>query len=710
MKKHLFILIFASLAFMQSYGQGGMWVPSEIKGRIADMKSKGFKLTAEDIYSVDKTSYKDAVMLFGGGCTGELVSPDGLLLTNHHCGFSQLQKHSSVEHDYLQNGFWAMNRGEELPNPGLTVKFLVRMDDVTDAVMAGVDQADGVTKNELKKSNIDKVIKQATEGTHYTADVKPIYSGNQYYIYVYEVFEDVRLVGAPGSSIGKLGGETDNWMWPRHTGDFMFFRVYAGKDNKPAPYSKDNVPYKSKKYFKVSVEGIKEGDFALTYGYPARTQQYLLSDAVDYILNHSNPAKIKLRTMRIEEMQKARKSDRAIRIAYASKEAGVANAWKKWQGENLGLQRLKTIDKKQAYEKDFEEWAQNKPQYKNLISDMKTQYQLVREYDFVTDYINEAIATIELYQAVVSAGKWIENPTATVPVKLSAFYKDYYPDVDKRIAVKLLNEYIMNVPSNYIPTYLSDQIKNFGGIEQYVDMLFEKSVFVSADKLMAAVDSKADMIKDPAVELYNSVTGMFNTLIKEDLQKYKNNIDAYQKLFVQGQLEYEADRKAGRIFFPDANHTLRVSYGTVSGYSPEDGVWYLPTTTLEGIIAKDDPSTYEFNIPQKLRDIHASGDYGRWNVNGTVPVCFISNNQTSGGNSGSPILNGKGELIGVNFDRTWTSTMSDIEYDPAMCRNIGVDIRYVLFVTDKIGGAGYLLDEMTLVGNPTIVKDLKQKK
>lgn len=701
MKKHLFIIVLSLLCFGQSYAQGGMWVPSAIEDRIADMSSKGFELTADDIYSIDKTSYKDAVMLFGGGCTGELVSPDGLLLTNHHCGFSQLQKHSSVEHDYLQNGFWAMNRGEELPNPGLTVKFLVRMDDVTDAVMAGVGNADDAAKDQLKKTNIAKVIKEAIAGTHYTAEIKPLYYGNQYYIYVYEVFEDVRLVGAPGSSIGKLGGETDNWMWPRHTGDFMFFRVYAGKDNKPAPYSKDNVPYKSKKYFKISTAGIKEGDFALTYGYPARTQQYLLSDAVDYILNYSNPAKIKLRTMRIEEMQKARKSDPAIRIAYASKEAGVANSWKKWQGENLGLERLKTISKKQAYEREFEKWAQDKPQYKTLISDMREQYKLVRDYDFVADYINEAIGGIELYQAVKLAGNWIDNPTEVLPEKLKAFYKDYYPDVDKKIAVKLIAEYIKDVPSADVPLYLSEKISMYGGVDGYVDMLFGTSSLISSEKLTAAVDTKLDLKKDPAVELYRTVMDMYNTSIKGDLQKYKANIETYQQLYMQGQLEYEADVKSGRIFFPDANHTLRVSYGTVSGYSPEDGVWYFPTTTLEGIIAKDNPNSYEFNIPQKLRDIYATKEYGRWGVDGTVPVCFISNNQTSGGNSGSPILNGKGELIGVNFDRTWTSTMSDIEYDPVMCRNIGVDIRYVLFVTDKIGGAGYLLDEMTLVGNPS---------
>ncbi|NDV78100.1 S46 family peptidase [Dysgonomonas sp. 511] len=697
MRKILLIVACVLSYCAVSQAQGGMWVPSLIEERVKDMQSKGLKISAGDIYATDKASYKDAVVLFGGGCTGEMVSSEGLMLTNHHCGFSVLQKHSSVEHDYLKDGFWAMNRDEELPNPGLTVKFLVRMDDVTDKVFAGTEGLSASEAESIKRSNIEKVIQETVGGTHYEADVKTLYYGNQYYIYVYEVFEDVRIVGAPPSSIGKFGGETDNWMWPRHTGDFMYFRVYAGKDNKPAPYSKDNVPYKPKKYFNISTGGIGEGDFTMVYGYPARTQQYLFSSGVDDVLSHSNPAKIKLRTMRLEEIQRARKSDPAIRIAYSYKEASIANAWKKWQGESLGLERLKTIAKKEAYEKSFEEWAYTKPEYKDVVSSLRAQYDSIHDYSLAWDYLREAIFAIELVQVMRIADKWIESPSEAIPQKLSDFYGDYYPEIDKKIAKKLLAEYMGKIPQRFIPDEVAEDIKTANGVDAYVDMLFQSSSFVSADRLASAIAQKQDLTKDPAVVFYFAFANMFNNAVRGKIIKYDANIEALQKTFVRGQKAFDADNKTGRVFFPDANHTLRVSYGSVSGYSPEDAVWYMPISTLEGIIAKDNPQEYEFNIPQKLRDIHASSDYGRWSVNGTVPVCFIANNHTSGGNSGSPVLNGKGELIGINFDRTWTGTMSDIEFDPEICRNISLDIRYVLFVTEKIGGAGYLIDEMNIV-------------
>lgn len=696
MKRIIFTTICVLFSFIISHAQGGMWVPSMIEERVKDMKSKGSKLSADDIYNIERASYKDAVVIFGGGCTGEMVSPDGLMLTNHHCGFSELQKHSSVEHDYLKDGFWAMSKEEELPNPGLTAKFLVRMDDVTDRVLAGTQGQSASDMENTKKDNIQRVIKESVLSTHYVAEVKPIYYGNQYYVYVYEVFEDVRIVGAPPSSIGKFGGETDNWMWPRHTGDFMYFRVYAGKDNKPAPYSKDNVPYKPKKYFSISTSGIKEGDFTMIYGYPARTQQYLFSSGVDDILNYSNPAKIKLRTLRLEEIQAARKSSPAIRIAYAYKASNIANAWKKWQGESLGLRKLNTIDKKRVYESSFEEWAKNKPEYRDVVSDLRKQYDSIHDYAIARDYFNEAIFAIELVQAAMNAGGWIQNPSGEMPKKLSDFYGDYYPEIDRKIAKKLLAEFIDKIPKRFIPDGFMEVIEQ-NGIDGYVDILFETSSFVSADKLKSAIAEGKTLAEDPAVMLYYAFGIMYENQIRKNIQKYEANIQSLHKIFVRGQKEYDADKKTGRVFFPDANHTLRVAYGSVSGYSPEDGVWYMPMTTLNGIIAKDNPEEYEFDIPQKLRDIYASSDFGRWEVNGTVPVCFIANNHTSGGNSGSPILNAKGELIGINFDRTWTSTMSDIEFDPEMCRNIGLDIRYVLFITDKIGGAGYLIDEMNLV-------------
>lgn len=698
MKKALFIAICTLLYSSVLFSQGGMWVPSSIKERIKDMKAKGFKLSAEDIYDIEKASYKDAVVIFGSGCTGEMVSPDGLMLTNHHCGFSELQKHSSVEHDYLKDGFWAMKKEDELPNPGLTAKFLIRMEDVTDMVLTGTEGRNVEEEKAIKRKNIDKVVQKFTEGTKYIAEVKPIYYGNQYYIYVYEVYEDIRIVGAPPSSIGKFGGETDNWMWPRHTGDFMYFRVYAGKDNKPAPYSKDNVPYKPKKYFNISTKGIKESDFTMIYGYPARTQQYLFSSGVDDILNYSNPAKIKLRTMRLDEIRQVRKSDPAIRIAYAYKEANIANAWKKWQGESLGLSRLKTIDKKIAYEEAFDKWANTKPEYKNVIADLKTQYSLIHDYALVQDYYKEAIMAIELLQAVDIANKWLSNSSsAAIPKIQSDFYHDYYHEVDRKIAKKLLAEYMNKIPPAFIPQDVITEVQLAGSVDKYIDNLFATSLFVTEDRLKAGITNGAIFAEDPAIKLYLAFRKMYETNVRKYLQEYNTNIEALQKTFVRGQQEYEKEQKTGKTFFPDANHTLRIAYGAISGYSPEDAVWYMPISTLDGLIAKDNPLDYDFDIPQKLRDIYSTSDYGRWDVNGTVPVCFLASNHTSGGNSGSPVLNSKGELIGINFDRTWTSTMSDIEFDPEMCRNIGLDIRYVLFITDKIGGAKHLIDEMKII-------------
>lgn len=469
MKKIILTTICVLFSFTISHAQGGMWVPSMIEERVKDMKSKGLKLSADDIYNIERASYKDAVVIFGGGCTGEMVSPDGLMLTNHHCGFSELQKHSSVEHDYLKEGFWAMSKAEELPNPGLTAKFLVRMDDVTDQVLAGTQGQNASEVENTKKANIQKVVKESVLGTHYIAEVKPIYYGNQYYVYIYEVFEDIRIVGAPPSSIGKFGGETDNWMWPRHTGDFMYFRVYAGKDNKPAPYSKDNVPYKPKKYFNISTSGIKEGDFTMIYGYPARTQQYLFSSGVDDVLNYSNPTKIKLRTLRLEEIQAARKSSPAIRIAYAYKASSIANAWKKWQGESLGLRKLNTIDKKRVYENSFEEWAKNKPEYRNVVSDLRKQYDSIHDYAVARDYFNEAIFSIELVQAAMNAGKWLSEPSGEMPKRLSDFYGDYYPEIDKKIAKKLLAEFLDKIPERFIPDGLTEVVEQ-NGVGGYIEI------------------------------------------------------------------------------------------------------------------------------------------------------------------------------------------------------------------------------------------------
>ena len=686
----------------------GMWLPSLIGRQVKDMKAKGFRLSAKDIYDINRASLKDAIVLFDRGCTGELVSEEGLLLTNHHCGYGQVQSHSSLEHDYLTNGFWAMNRAEELPNPGLEVSFLVRMDDVTDRVLEGVtDGMDPQARKERIAENsrilVEETLAAYGDRKGYEAAVESMYYDNQYFLFTYRTFRDVRLVGAPPSSIGKFGGDTDNWMWPRHTGDFTVFRIYADADNQPADYSPENVPYRPEKHFTISTRGIDEGDFTFVYGFPGTTREYVTSDYVDYVLNDLNPNTIRMRTERLDIIGAAMEADPAVRIKYASKAAMIANAWKKWQGESLGLARLGTVDKKRAYEARLAEWMADRPEYAGLLDRMHAVYDAWRPYALANSLYRESIFTIELLKMVqqletaMALGK--SFPDAAV------LYKDYEPAVDRQLAEAMIEEFVTAVPTEFLPQQLTAAIAQVGGVPAYVDYLFAQSAFATRERYEAlcALDEEAfvnTMAADPAVALYSLAGMTYNTEIVPEYQRLSAEIDALYPLYMRAQMAFEPERN----FYPDANLTLRVAYGSVEGYRPEDGIYCLPFTTLEGIIAKDNPAIYDYDVPDRLRALYDAKDYGRWAINVgtkkepfyTVPVAFIATNHTTGGNSGSPVLNGRGELIGINFDRTWLSTMSDLEFDPAMCRNIAVDIRYVLFVIDKVCGAGYLLDEMTI--------------
>lgn len=701
--KRLIITTFAILAAIISRADEGMWLPSLISQRIGDMQEKGFHLSADDIYNVNQASLKDAVVLFGRGCTGELVSAEGLLLTNHHCGYSQIQKHSSVEHDYLRDGFWAMNRSEELPNEGLTVSFLERMDDVTEIILKGYEPTmTEAERSELVKTNSKALIKEVTkEGKGLRATVEALYYGNQYFLFLYKVYSDVRLVGAPPSAIGKFGGDTDNWMWPRHTGDFSIFRIYADKDNNPAEYSKDNVPYTPKKFFKVSTKGVKEGDFTFIYGFPGRTQEYIHSEAVKYIENLGDPHKIALRTIRLDIMSKHQAQSQKVRIQYSSKHAGVANAWKKWQGEVKGLKKNKTVAVKQAYEQAFDKWAAN-GEFHGVIGRLDSLYKVLEPYAFAYDYYNETVRTIEVSNFAMSIARLYDRDGSFDAEKAKElakpFFKDYYMPIDKECFAAMMTEYEKNVPEEFKPEYFKKQMRKFKSAEKWADYIFGKTIFTDAEKVakLTAKDKKK-VENDPATVFYNEFVKWYVSDIHPHTKRLNAEIELAYRKYMRGQLASSRTQRIAKDFYPDANLTLRVAYGNVKGYSPSDAVYYKPSSTIKGIMEKDNPEIFDYNIPQRLRDLYAARDFGQWtDENGNVPVCFLASNHTTGGNSGSPVINADGELIGLNFDRVWEGTMSDIIYDPEICRNITLDIRYVLFTIDKIGGAGYLIDEMEL--------------
>jgi len=717
--KILILCFFLSFATKILNAGEGMWLPmllSQLNEK--EMRDMGMRITAEDIYSINNSSLKDAIVLFGGGCTGELVSDKGLLLTNHHCGYGNIQRHSSLEKDYLTNGFWAQRFEEELPNPGLSVTFLVRMEDVTQQSLKGVDdKMSQSVRDSIIRANIKILVKEAVKGTHYAAQVKPFYAGNQYYLFVTETFTDVRLVGAPPSNIGKFGGDTDNWMWPRHTGDFSMFRIYANKDNKPADYAKDNVPYKPAKHLTISLKGIKEGDFTFVYGFPGTTQEYLPSYAVDMTTMQKNPIAIGLRQQRLDIIDRAMESDRLIRIQYSAKAAGIANFWKKMIGESRGIKRLDGIEKKQEFEKTFQQWAQSdatiNDKYGQLLPAFGNAYNAFVPVNNAYTYLTEGLLGIELirfargYENLVKQSKDKSKTEAEIQKLLeqmkasaSGFHKNYNPQVDKQLFETLIKTYTNSCESAMqVPLVKETAAKYNGDSKAWATDLYKKTIFADSTKLYALLKSfksgdAKKIEKDPAYILASGIYDYLQNTIAPVVNTFYSTNDSLQRLYMAAQMEMQKDKR----FYPDANSTLRIAYGNVKGYSPADAVNYNWFTTLDGIMQKENPDIYDYVVEPKLKELYNLRDYGRYaDADQSMHVAFIASNHTTGGNSGSPVLNADGQLIGINFDRCWEGTMSDLMYDPDQCRNISLDIRYCLFIIDKMAGAKRLIDEMTIV-------------
>jgi hypothetical protein len=669
------------------------------------------------VYSINQACLKDAVVHLGG-CTAELISGSGLIITNHHCGEGRIQSHSSVENDYLTDGFWAMSLDEELPNPGFRATVLIRMEDVTDEIMNVLkDDMDEAARQEAIQLKVSELVALAVEGTHYTAYVRPFYQGNQYFLFVNEVFRDVRLVGAPPSAIGSFGGDTDNWMWPRHTGDFSLFRIYAGKDNTPAPFSPDNVPYKPKKFFPISLKGVHEGDFTMVFGYPGSTYEYKPSYHLEMLTKHINPEFIKVRGNKIEIIDEAMNGSPKVRIQYTSKASGISNSWKRWIGEDKGLEILDAVAKKKKFEKSFQQWADADPgtksEYGEILASYEALYNQYTKYTFLNSYFNETFFRRGM-EEVAFAGQFrslvglcendasedeIKNAVERLASSAGRFYKDYDNPTGKKLFTALVTLFTENVDPQFQPSMLADaRVKYNNGWEAFAKWFYDNTMFgdhETVSNFLAGFSGKdVDKIKnDPAFTLYTEARKIHTEKIVPEYYRLNNEIRMLDRIYMKAQMEFQPDR----VFYPDANGTLRVAYGKVKGYYPKDAVYYKHFTTLEGIMEKDNPEIYDYDVPDKLKELYESKDYGRYAQDGKMPVCFIATNHTTGGNSGSPVINAEGHLIGVNFDRAWEGVMSDLMFNPEKCRNISIDIRFALFIIDKFAGAGYLLDEMELI-------------
>lgn len=708
--KKLLLLIVLSFSLTNVKSEEGMLIPTVLGAFESDMQAMGMKLSAKDIFDVNNASIKDAIIHFGGGCTAEIVSKTGLIFTNHHCGFSQINYHSSIDNNILKNGFWAADYSEELPNDGLTAARMVRMEDVTDAVLEGTEGLSPQEAQAILMANIAKIKAQATKDNHYEADIKPFDFGNSYYLLVKETFEDVRLVGAPPSAVGKFGGDTDNWVWPRHTGDFSVFRIYAGEDNNPAPYSEDNKPYTPLHHLPISLKDKKDGDFTMVFGFPGRTEQHTISNELDFIINELRPAQIKMRDLSLSAINAGMKMSEKTTLQYASKQARIANAWKKWIGQIDGLKRADAVTVKQEYEQSYEAKAMAdqdwKKSYGKIVKDLNKLADQYKEKDFAYNMFNEfyyvgaeffkQVRTMKGFIKKVDEGLNDEELNAEIErLKKGAvsFYKNYDKKIDREVFELQAAYYSKVVYQAFLPESMKNE-----SVKDLSTAIYEKSIFTDEERYVAFLDkfkskSISKLEKDPAFKLDKALNTVFQEELLGDLQLYYGQKNNLLKTYVKGKYQMYPDAK----HWSDANSTLRVTYGKLEGSVPRDGMKYTPYTTFKGIIEKYNTGEDDFALTDRMLELYEKNDYRGYDQEGELWICFTGSNHTTGGNSGSPVIDAEGNLMGLNFDRSWESTMSDYMFDASRCRNITVDIRYVLWMIEVYGEADHIIDELTLV-------------
>ena len=716
MKKNIFLVVVSIALFLKGFAEEGMWLPQLLQTlNEKEMKRMGMKINASDIYNISKGSLKDAIVSFGGFCTAEVISDKGLLLTNHHCGFDAIQNHSSLQNNYIRDGFWAYNHGQELQNPSLFATFIIRIEDITKAVLESVSNSLNEKERQSKiDNNIAAIKTMAKKESYQDLLIRPFFDGNKYFLFVTETYKDVRLVGAPPSSIGNFGKDTDNWMWPRHTGDFSMFRIYADKNNKPAAYAADNVPYKPKRALNISLDGVKEGDFTMVFGFPGRTNEYLHSSAIEQIVRVNDPAKIAIRTKALNIIDGFMRKDEGIKIQYAAKYASISNAWKKWQGEILGLTKTNAVANRKELETGFEKIVLSKPEmnlaYIDLLKNLKQAYADIEPYGYARDYYNEITQKIEILgfanqlNSIVNAyEKNGEAGFSTAREKVLKSFEDLYGEynatVDQKLFEVLMDMYVtdqkeINV-SPFFKGFLKHAENNYSNAATEIFSETKLNSLASVKTLLTgnAKDVSEAIKNDIAFQLAMDMQKTYSNNVAGKLNEIQANINQLQRTYMQAQM----DVFSKKTFYPDANSTLRVTYGNVKKYQPRDGVKYEFQSYMDGVMEKYVPGDYEFDLPKKLIDLYNKKDFGRYGVNGRQPVCFIAANHTTGGNSGSPALDANGNLVGLNFDRVWEGTMSDINYDPSICRNIMVDIRYVMFIIDKYAEAKNLISEIKFV-------------